>query len=33
MMRKKILAAALLLTLGLAGCSAKGQSVQTDLIG
>ena len=33
MMRKKILAVALLLTLGLAGCSAKGQSVQTDLIG
>lgn len=33
MMRKKILAAALLLTLGLAGCSTKGQSVQTDLIG
>ncbi len=33
MMRKKILVAALLLTLGLAGCSAKGQSVQTDLIG
>ncbi len=32
-MRKKILVAALLLTLGLAGCSAKGQSVQTDLIG
>lgn len=32
-MRKKILTAALLLTLGLAGCSAKGQTIQTDLIG
>lgn len=32
-MKKKILAAALLLTMGLAGCSAKGQSVQTDYIG
>lgn len=33
MMKKKILTAALLLALGLAGCSAKEQSVQTNMVG